>query len=140
MTGEGDGVISSRCVILVSLTSQCITAVLQLLPAPGHPPAHVPVWDTLVRTGEVGILAKIFTVYVGVVAAGVAEVMDTSHFSSSNSPTLAVLYRHAAPQSISPEFYYCVAALTIIVSTGAPVPTSIIILTILTSVTVLDHC
>ena len=55
---------------------------LQLLPAPGHPPAHVPVWDTLVRTGEVGILAKIFTVYVGVVAAGVAEVMYTSHYTS----------------------------------------------------------
>ena len=87
MTGEGNcdgGIIISRsisCVIFVSLTSQCFTAVLQLLPAPGHPPAHVPVWDTLVRTGEVGILAKMFTVYVGVVAAGVAEVMDTSHFT-----------------------------------------------------------
>ena len=56
---------------------------LQLLPAPGHPPAHVPVWDTLVRTGEVGIAAKMFTVYVGVVAAGVAELMYTSHYTSS---------------------------------------------------------
>ena len=74
---------NSRCVILVPLTSQCLAAVLQLLPAPGHPPAHVPVWDTLVRTGEVGMGAKIFTVYVGVVAAGVAEVMYTSHYTYS---------------------------------------------------------
>ena len=60
-----------------------MAAVLQLLPAPGHPPAHVPVWDTLVRTGEVGMETKMFTVYVGVVAAGVAEVMYTSHYTSS---------------------------------------------------------
>ena len=134
---------------------------LQLLPAPGHPPAHVPVWDTLVRTGEVGMGAKVFTVYVGVVAAGVAEVMYTSHYTSrtldiiitilgalsvlfhytfSISPTLTVLCRHAALISFSPEVHCCVAALTII-AIGALVPTSIIILTtILTSVSVLDHC
>ena len=88
MEGDGDAVFAvyiisrpSKCVIIVSLTSQCFAAVLQLLPAPGHPPAHVPVWDTLVRTGEVGMLAKIFTVYVGVVAAGEAEVMYTSHYA-----------------------------------------------------------
>ena len=79
MTGEDDDgsiSISSRWGIQVSLTSQCITAVLQLLPAPGHPPAHVPVWDTLVRTGEVGIGAKLFAVMVGVVTAPLTEVMD----------------------------------------------------------------
>ena len=75
MTGDGDGVIISKCGITV--TSQCLAAVLQLLPAPGHPPAHVPVWDTLVRTGEMGTVAKMFTVSVGVVAVGVEEVMDT---------------------------------------------------------------
>ena len=141
MAGEGEeGRISSSCGILVSLTSKCITAVLHFLPAPGHPPAHVPVWDTLVRTGEVGILAKMFTVYVGVVAAGVAEVMDTSHYTSSTSPTLTVLCRHAALLGIFPEFYCCVEALTIISIIDALVPTSIIIVTISTSVTVLDHC
>ena len=74
MEGEGDGIIISSS--WVSLTSQCLAAVLQLLPAPGHPPAHVPVWDTLVRTGEVGIGAKLFAVMVGVVTAPLAEVMD----------------------------------------------------------------
>ena len=152
MAGEGDGVsISrSRCAILVILTSQCITAVLQLLPAPGHPPAHVPVWDTLVRTGEVGMAAKMFTVNVGVVAAGVAEFMYTSHYISSTlsiipirdalsvlchytgtiSPTLAGLCGHAALMLsiFSPEVYCCVAALTI--SINALVPTSNIPVTI----------
>ena len=141
MTGEGDNgsiSISSRG-ILVILTSQSITAVLQLLPAPGHPPAHVPVWDTLVRTGEVGLGAKIFTVYVGVVAAGVAEVMYTNHYTIS--PTLAVIRGHAALMlSISYEVYCCVAAVTTIVTPGALVTTSNIIVIISTSVSVLDHC
>ena len=48
-------------------------------PPSGHPPAHVPVWDTLVMvmTKKVGTVAKMFTVSVGVVAVGVEEVMDT---------------------------------------------------------------
>ena len=138
-----------------------MAAVLQLLPAPGHPPAHVPVWDTLVRTGEVGIVAKILTVRVGVVAAGVAEVMDTSHYTSSTlditipillaalsvlchytsstSPTLAGLFMHAALLITSPEFYCCVTALTNIPPGDALVSTSYITLAIFTSVTVLDH-
>ena len=109
-----------------------------------------------------GMLAKMFTVRVGVVAAGVAEVMDTSHYTSSTlditipillaalsvlchytsstSPTLAVLCRHAALLSTSPDDYCCVAALTIISIIDALVPTSIMIVKISTSVTVLDHC
>ena len=83
-----------------------------------------------------GMGAKIFTVYVGVVAAGVAEVMYTSHYTIS--PTLAGLCRHAALLGISPEVYSCVAALTI--SIDALVPTSNFSVTISTSVTVLGHC
>ena len=116
-----------------------------------------------------GTMAKMFTVYVGVVAAGVAELMYTSHYTSStldiintktisiyvtifaalfvlshytssNSPTLTDLCRHAAMLGISPDVYCCVAAITIIAHVGALVTTSHKILTILTSVSVLDHC
>ena len=106
MTGEGDdGTISSKYVIFVILTSQCLAAVLQLLPAPGHPPAHVPVWDTLVRTGEVGMGAKMFTVYVGVVAAGVAEVMYTSHYTSSTRDITIPIF----PGTLSALFHYTIS-------------------------------
>ena len=147
MTGEGDAVykisISSMCEIIVSLTSQYITAVLQLLPAPGHPPAHVPVWDTLFRTGEVGILAKIFTVMVGVVAARVAKVMDTCHYTTStlSIPALFVLCRwHAALLSITKKFNCCVTTLAIIISVDALVTACSLSVIIFTSVTVLELC
>ena len=109
-----------------------------------------------------GMGAKVFTVYVGVVAAGVAELMYTSHhtfstldiilssaalsvlchYTFSTSPTLAVLCGHAALMLsiFSLEVYCCVAAVTISPTIGALVPTSIIVVTISTSVTVLDHC
>ena len=109
-----------------------------------------------------GMGAKMFTVCVGVVAAGVAEVMDTNHFTFSTlditiipilgalsvlchytfstSPTLIVLCRHAALLITSTDVYCCVAAVTIIAK-GAPVTTSnSSIFTIFTSVTVMDHC
>ena len=72
-----------------------------------------------------------------------SRTLDIIHLRISKSYTraaLVVLCRHAALLGISPEVYSCVAALTTIVSTGAPVPTSNISVTILTSVSVLDHC
>ena len=57
-------------------------------PPSGHPPAHVPVWDTLVMvmTKKVGTVAKMFTVRVGYVVAGLAELMDTC--DASRNPYL----------------------------------------------------
>ena len=147
MGGECNGVISRRiissCDIRVILTSQCVPAVLHLLLAPGHPPAHVPVWDTLFRTGEVGILTKIFTVMVGVVAARVAKVMDTCHYTTStlSIPALFVLCRwHAALLSITKKFDCCVTTFAIIISGDALVTACSLSVIIFTSVTVLELC
>ena len=82
---------------------------------PGHPPAHVPVWDTLVRTGEVFIEAKMLTVVAGVVTFSVTGVMNTCHHSSCTSgtgrPNFTALFvccrRHTALQISLTVAGYC---------------------------------
>ena len=151
MVVEGNGVVRFRiissCDIRVILTSQCVPAVLHLLLAPVQAPAHVPVWDTLVRTGEVGILTKIFTVMVGVVAVRVAEVMNANNCTFctlSISPTFDALFVlcwwHAALLSITEYFDCCVTTLAIIISVDALVTACSLSVIIFTSVTVLELC